>query len=79
MAKTPHFLCKGAWVQFLVRELRSCMPSSMGKKKKELLSNINWYEVTVFSFPSVAFTEISSVSVGVVVIVLFSGKLSLKS
>ena len=49
------------------------------KKKKELLSNINWYEVTVFSFPSVAFTEISSVSVGVVVIVLFSGKLSLKS
>ena len=78
MAKTPHFLCKGARVQFLVRELRSCMPSSVGKKK-ELLSNFNWYEVTVFSFPSVAFTEISSVSVGVVVIVLFSGKLSLKS
>ena len=33
--KIPGFHCRGAWVQSLFRELRSHMPSSAAKKKKE--------------------------------------------
>ena len=41
MVKTPCFHCRGAWVQFLVRELRSLICHTVwGKKKK----------VTVFVF-----------------------------
>ena len=33
VVKTPCFHCRGAWVQSLVRELRSCMPCGMVKRK----------------------------------------------
>ena len=35
VAKTLHFQMQGAWVQFLVRELRSCMRCGRGSKGKE--------------------------------------------
>ena len=34
VVRTPRFHCRGQ-VQSLVRELRSCMPRSAAKKKKE--------------------------------------------
>ena len=33
--KILHFHCRGAWIQSLVRELRSCMPPSMARKQRK--------------------------------------------
>ena len=35
VVRTGHLHCWRPWVQFLVRELRSCNPRDAGKKKKE--------------------------------------------